>query len=498
MSSEEITSAQEFDVVVIGAGLSGSLVAANLLRRAIPGLKVTLIERKPPYGRGVAYGTLSPVHRLNVPAGKLSAWPDDPDDFFNWASHQPASPGMEEPVAKTDFLPRYLFGRYIEATLLAAKDAVEERARTLFAQQETLPRDERRLAPPIFKMAAGEVVDIEENTSGGPHTVLLADGTTLPAHRVVLALGNLPGEYPIRKPLPIYRSWRYVHVPWLMAAVENVKPNEDVLIVGAGLTAVDIIMQLAAQGHRGTIHALSRRGLQPQKHQPGSAYPNYITPEQLPLSLRAVTRLVRAEVKKAAAKGLDWRGVIDALRPVTQALWRGLSKEDRARFMRHVRPFWETHRHRLAPQVASRVEQLEHDGQVRFYAGRLQTLEEREGTVHASFHNRGTHELVNLRVGKVINCTGPRTDYSKFQHPLFINLLARGLINHDPLAIGLNASENGDVYRYSGDSVGWLYTLGAPMKGALWECTAVPEIRGQAAKLAEKLAEESARFLGAS
>jgi len=489
----EFTQAQEFDVVVIGAGLSGSLVAANLLRRAVPGLKITLIERKPPFGRGVAYGTLSPVHRLNVPAGKLSAWPEDPDDFFNWASHQPSQPGLDEPVTKTDFLPRYLFGQYIEATLQSAKSACEERWRA--QSSNPFPTNSNALPSPIFKMAAGEVVDIEENTEGGAHTVLLADGTTLPAHRVVLALGNLPGEYPIRKSLPIYRSWRYVHVPWLMAAVENVKPNEDVLIVGAGLTAVDIILQLDAQGHRGTIHALSRRGLQPQKHRLGPAYSSFITAADLPLTLREVTRRVRAEVKKAKAQGIDWRGVVDALRPVTQALWRGFSKDDRARFMRHVRPFWETHRHRLAPQVGARIEEIERDGHVQFYAGRLQTLEDVNGSVHATFRRRGTNELVDLHVGKVINCTGPRTDYSKFQHPLFINLLARGLITHDPLAIGLNTAENGEVYKYGGDSVGWLYTLGAPMKGTLWECTAVPEIRGQAAKLAEKLAAEAGAFL---
>ena len=280
-----------------------------------------------------------------------------------------------------------------------------------------------------------------------------------------------------------------------MTAVEYVKQNEDVLIVGAGLTAVDIILQLDAQGHRGTIHALSRRGLQPQIHRLGPAYPHFITAADLPLNLREVTRRVRAEVKKAQAHGADWRGVIDALRPVTQELWRNFSNEDRSRFMRHVRPFWETHRHRLAPQVGARVQEMEREGQVQFYAGRLQTLEELNGSVHATFRRRGTNELVNLEVGKVINCTGPRTDYSKFQHPLFINLLARGLITHDPLAIGLNTAENGDVYRFYGDAVGWLHTLSAPMKGALWECTAVPEIRGQAAKLAERLAAEAAVFL---
>lgn len=468
MSLLEETNLRPRDIVIVGAGLSGTLVAANLLRRASGGLRVTLIERKLPLGRGVAYGTLSPVHRLNVPAGKLSAWPEEPDHFFNWACQQTGAPGLgDAPPAKTDFLPRYLYGRYLEAVLEEAKQQAQ---------------------PGVsFAVAVGEVIDIDDSSVEGPHTVLLADGTNLPADQVVLALGNLPGEYPIRKALPIYRTWRYVHVPWLMAAVENIKPDEDVLIVGAGLTAVDIILQLDAQGHRGTIHALSRRGLRPMKHILGAPYPPFLDKEPLPKTIRAALHRVRQELKKAAANGVDWRSVIDALRPQTQALWRGFSHEERARFMRHVRPFWETHRHRLAPKVAERVEQLEDEGRVKFYAGRLQTLEERSGAVYAAFRCRGSGSLTTLRLGKVINCTGPRTDYSKFQHPLFINLLARGLIDHDPLALGINATPEGEVYRYRGDPSGWIFTLGAPMKGALWECTAVPEIRNQAAKLSERL-----------
>ena len=464
----EIEALHPFDVVIVGAGLSGTLVAANLLLRARPGLRITLIERKPPFGRGVAYGTLSPVHRLNVPASKLSAWPDEPDHFFNWASAQVGAPGLgDTPVAKADFLPRYLFGRYLEAVLEEAK--------------------ERIASGVIFRAVGGEVIDIDDSSEEGPHTIMLSDGTTLAADVVVLALGNLPGEYPIRKPLRIYHTWRYVHVPWLMAAVENIKPDEEVLIVGAGLTAVDIILQLDAQGHQGTIHALSRRGLRPKKHMLGPPYPSFLDKEPLPATLRSTLHRVRQELRKAAAEGVDWRAVLDAMRPQTQALWKGYSREDRARFMRHVRPFWETHRHRLAPQVAERVEQMEVEGKVKFYAGRLQTLEERSGAVSAVFRCRGTDVLTTLRLGKVINCTGPRTDYSKFQHPLFINLLARGLIDHDPLALGINASPEGEVYRYRGDASRWLFTLGAPMKGALWECTAVPEIRMQAARLAERI-----------
>jgi uncharacterized NAD(P)/FAD-binding protein YdhS len=456
------------DIIIVGGGLSGSLVAANLLRRARTPLRVTLVEKKPPLGRGVAYGTQSLVHRLNVPAAKLSAWPEEPDHFFDWAKqHLPLLVPTESAVEKSDFLPRYVYGHYVEFVL---NQAIAKATSDV-----------------IFKSAAGEVVDIDEGQGDQPHTVLLSDGTTLPAHAVVLALGNLPGEYPIRRSLPIYRSWRYVHVPWLMAAVENIKPDDEVLIVGAGLTAVDIILQLDAQGHRGTIHALSRRGLRPRRHLLGPAYPAFLDKDALPSSLRAAVRRVRKEIAEAAGRGTDWRVVLDAIRPVTQAMWKSFTIEDRARFMRHVRPFWETHRHRLAPPVAERVKQMEEQGAVVFYAGRLQTLEERDGAVQAMFRCRDSGQSKTLRVGKVINCTGPRTDYSKFQHPLFINLLARGLIDHDPLALGINATPEGEVYRYRGEPSAWLFTLGAPMKGALWECTAVPEIRVQAAKLSELL-----------
>jgi uncharacterized NAD(P)/FAD-binding protein YdhS len=155
--------------------------------------------------------------------------------------------------------------------------------------------------------------------------------------------------------------------------------------------------------------------------------------------------------------------------------------------MKYVRPFWEAHRHRLAPQVVSVINRMIEQGRVKSYAGRLQVLEADAMGVQALFRRRGTIQHVSLRVAKVINCTGPRTDYSKYQHPLFIHLLARGLIDHDPLALGINALPNGQVLRYRGGPVDWLFTLGPPMKGVLWESTAVPEIRVQAQSLAQAL-----------
>lgn len=457
-------------IAIIGGGASGTLLAAQLLRGAQGPLRVWLFERMSSAHSGVAYGTEFDGHVLNVPAGRMSAWPDRPGDFLAWAESQAGQPGFPAQVTAGDFLPRRLFGSYLGAVLAQARRESAEGVDLVEIK--------------------GEVIDIEDET--GARRVRCGDGRSFAADEIVLALGNLPGEYPIRRALPIYHSQRYVHVPWRPGTLAGIPPDADVLLVGAGLTAVDLVLQLAAAGHRGTIHALSRRGLRPQAHRVAPPYADFLATRELPRTVSGLMRCLREEVARAAAKGIDWRPVLDAIRPHTQALWRGFSWEERARFMRHVRPFWEVHRHRLAPSVAGRIDALAAEGRVRFYAGRLEKLLESPSGVVAVFRERGTKRTHSLDVAKVINCTGPRTDYSKYQHPLLVNLLARGLVDHDPLALGLRATAEGEVCAYRGGPLGWLHTLGAPLKGELWECTAIPEIRVQAERLARKLTERCA------
>lgn len=468
-------------IAIVGGGLSGTLVAANLLRLARGPVRLVLIERHPPIGRGVAYSTRCPDHRLNVPADRMGVWPDEPEHFVRWLERHRGENGVPERIDPGAFLPRWLYGSYVEQIFAEARAAA---------------------APQVeLEVVAGEAVDLEERAEGGGE-LRLADGRTFAADRVVLALGNLPGEYPIPKSLPAYRSSRYVHVPWRGDALEGIGPDDEVLLIGQGLTATDLIVQLDRRGHRGTIHALSRRGQRPLVHRPCAPYPAFLATEPLPTTARALVRRVRQEVRTAAAAGIDWRAVVDAVRPQAQAIWQALSWEERGRFMRHVRPLWEIHRHRLAPRAAAVIERLTAKGRLKFYAGRLQVLEANADGAQALLRRRGTIQHVSLRVAKVINCTGPRTDYSKYQHPLFIHLLARSLIDHDPLALGINALPTGEVLRYRAGPVGWLYTLGPAMKGVLWETTAVPEIRIQARMLAEKLlapqAGDGAAFLTAA
>ena len=454
-------------IVIVGGGLAGTLVAAQLLRRARSGLAITLIERCPPVGHGVAYGTERDEHLLNVPVERMGAWPEDPAGFLRWVEARRGRVGFPDTVAPGDFLPRRLYGDYVAATL------AEARQHAAFGVE--------------FSVRVGEVVDLDELSDRASARVYLADGTTLAADRVVLALGNLPGEYPARSGRQAYRSWRYVHIPWVADAIDGISKDADVLIAGQGLTATDILLQLAAHGHRGRIWCLSRRGLRPLAHAAVSPYKDFLLGEPAPKTIRALVRRVREEVAVATVQGVDWRAVIDAIRPHAQRLWLALSWNERARFLRHVRPYWEVHRHRLAPAVEARVEALVEAGRLKFIAGRFQRLLETPHGMQVTWRPRGTDQDEIIEAAKLINCTGPRTDYSKYQHPLCINLLARGLIDHDPLALGLAATPAGEVQRYRGEPLGWLFTLGAPLKGVLWESTSAPEIRVQAARIAEAI-----------
>lgn len=460
-------------IAIIGGGCAGTLVAVQVLRQAAAPVRVRLIERRPPPGPGVAYATDRNEHRLNVAAGRMSALPGQPSHFYEWARARAGHLGFPDAIAADDYLPRWMYGQYLEQLLAEARASARPGV--------------------VAEVVLGEAVDIEVSP-GGPQ-VILADGRRLDAAAVVLALGVLPGEYPIRRPLPFYRSARYLHSPLLRTSLSNVARSDDLLIVGAGLTAVDLIVQCSALGCRGTLHALSRRGLRHQAHRPGlPPYPLFLDKARLPRTARAALQAVRREVGRAAGAGADWRAVIDSLRPVAQDLWREFSWEERARFLRHLRPYWEAHRHRLPPQTAAIVARMEAEGRLRFHAGRLVSLREQGDGAAALIKLRGREEFLALRVAKVINCTGPRTDYSKYQHPLLVNLLAAGLIGHDPLALGLDALPGGEVLRYGGASpAGWLFTLGAPLKGALWETTAVPEIRCQAEALAGRLLRLAAR-----
>jgi len=453
-------------VAVIGAGFSGTLVATHLLRGRSGPLRVLLVDRTGRFGAGIAYGTRAACHVLNVPAGRMSAFPDDPDHFVRWAGRVRSAdePVLVEPHT---FAPRPLYGRYLHSVL---EDAT--RAATPDGRLERVGED---------------AIAIEPNPGGA--VVRFASGRCVRVDAAVLALGHFPPRDPPVADRTFFASERYVSWAWSPTALAGLAPDADVLFVGAGLTAVDLALELAERRHVGRIHMLSRRGLFPQAHRPTAPYPAFLDPAALPTRIAQIARHVRREVAVAKSVGHDWRAVVDALRPVTQRLWQGLPTVERRRFLRHVRPHWEVLRHRMAPEVAATIEHLRTDGRLVVHAGRLQGFREDRDGVAVTFRRRGDGEEVGLTVERVVNCTGPESDIRESHHPLVRDLSARGLIRPDPLGLGLDVAADGGLLDTGGASSSWLFTLGPLCKGRLWEVTAVPEIRVQAAALAARLRE---------
>ncbi|MFN3428594.1 MAG: FAD/NAD(P)-binding protein, partial [Candidatus Sericytochromatia bacterium] len=267
--------------------------------------------------------------------------------------------------------------------------------------------------------------------------------------------------------------------------LDSVDPDEDVLLIGAGLTAIDWALSLATRGHRGHIHLLSRQGRLPHVHVPGLSPRPAVLPAP-PYTATGLLAWVREQVRAAEAAGLDWRQTVDGLRPHLQGLWRGLSHGERRRFLRHARPYWEVHRHRMAPEVAGAIGRLRESGQLTLHAGRVEAYEEGPTGVSVRVRLRGGgHAIVS--VARVVNCTGPEADFRKKRHPLVANLLERGLVRPDALGMGIEVGDDGAVLDAQGAPSTNLFALGPVRKGGLWETTAVPELRAQASALAKAL-----------
>ncbi|CAL1241794.1 FAD/NAD(P)-binding protein [Candidatus Methylocalor cossyra] len=458
------------EIAIVGAGFSGTLVAAHLLRQARTPLTIHLIDRDPQqFGRGVAYSSTLGCHLLNVPAANMSAFPDQPQHFLRWAEAREASlldPPWVTEIGPTSFLPRRAYGDYLCWLLDEA-----ERAAAAGVRLERWIDKARGLT----LMPEGVVLE-------------LASGVRLRVAKAVLALGNFPpGNPPVADP-GFYRSARYHRNPWRPGVLTALLETESCLLIGSGLTMVDWAITLNQAGYRGTIHIVSRRGLWPKPHRLGPPAACAIDPERDPPSVRVWLRAIRRHSEAG-----DWRAVIDALRPHNQTLWQRLPPAEQRRFLRHLRPFWDLHRHRVAPVVAERLQALAESGQVVRHVGRIRAYRESGDGVTVSLQARDGGRPSTLRVQAVVNCSGSESNYRRLESALVRDLLGRGLVRPDALALGLEAGPEGALVGADGTLSDRLFTLGPPKKGLLWETTAVPEVRVQAARLAAFLLGEADR-----
>ena len=436
------------NIAVVGAGFSGSLLALQILRSNL-NARVYLIEQTLQFGRGVAYGAAAPEHLLNVRAANMSAFPEEPDHFSRWLRLTLKDDG--EPL---NFVSRQLYGTYLQALLGATIQTKQGAGRLI--------------------VVVDEVVSV--NFDHAPARLRLAVGRDIDVDYVVLATGNLPPhDLPcfVGADLPHYAS-----NPWSADVFADLGPKDDVLLVGTGLTAIDMVLRLKSIGHTGSVLALSRRGLRPRRHEDaGAAMAILKTP-----TFTSLSKLLH-HVRRAA-DDIGWREAIDGLRPSVQHLWRNAALEERRRFLRHLRPWWDVHRHRIAPKVAQSVDELMAAGKLSFHAGRIDKASFGDNGATVLWTPRGLSEQQEINVHRVVNCTGPAGDFAKARSPLLKYLLERGLARPDACGLGLDLDENCRVFDSKGKPQERLLVVGPMSRGAFWEITAVPDIRVQVARVA--------------
>lgn len=425
-------------VLVIGGGFAGAITARELLRDN--GYRVVLAEPSPRIGRGVAYGAAEPWHLLNSPAGAMSADPLRSGDFCDWLSRNGlgGDPG--------DFPPRTVYGDYLAEVW---DDTVKAAAERLSVRHDSVIR----LRPGPRGVEAG-----------------FASGAVLTADQVVLAVGNPRSPGPLPRSLP-----GHVPNPWRLGALDEIGEN-PVLLVGTGLTAVDVVLSLRRRGRRAPVTAVSRHGLLPQPHVAVSGGVRHSDPGSD--GLAGLVRRVRS------AAGADWRPIVDGLRGDLDTLWAGLGTARQERFLDHLARYWEVHRHRMAPPVAAEVDGLRCEGWWRVGSDAILGARSIGGQgIEVRFVSGATGHF-----GAVVNCTGPARLPSG-GNPLVRRLLDEGLARTGPHRLGLDVDPSGRLIDALGRTHERLWTVGALRRGVLWETTAVPEIRAQAAELARRLIE---------
>ncbi len=447
----------DFDIAIIGGGAGGVLTAIHALRLAEAGVRIALIEPSARLAQGVAYATTHAEHLLNVPARRMSAFDDRPDDFVDFLVD--AAGEAARGALAVDYAERRRYGDYLRDRLAAARAVTRAR----------------------FEVWQDRAIGVD--AGDGPLRLQLESGATLRAAGMAIAVGNNPKPLPARgaaglAPGSVLEAWDF-------DAVKRIPGDAEICIAGSGLSMVDTVLSLAANGHRGRVHVLSRHALLPLAHTAHAVF-GFDAQALLALPLRRRMRALREAAREAARQGLPWQAVMENVRPLVRNLWCTLSHEDQRRFLRHAARYWDVHRHRIAPQVHAQLLNLRDSGQLQLHRGRLETVARENGRIRIALRMRD-RRVQQLDVDRIVNATGVEMRAQLMRNPLLSDLLGQGLARPGPHGIGLDSTGDGDLVDARGAALPGIAVVGSLRIGRLWESIAVPELRGQAESAARRL-----------
>ena len=451
-------------VAIVGGGFTGGAVAWHLASRLPAGAaRIVVFEPRERLGAGLAYDTSDPVHRINVPAVKMSIDPALPEHFAAWLDATGAL--SDDPDARADdgelYPRRQVFGRYVDAQVgpLVVKGLIEHHRQHVAAVER----------------------------AGGGWYITTDGGETLAADIVVIATSHPSPAAPKMLASILEGHPRFVADATVPNALKSIRRDDAVLVVGNGLTSADVIASLTAAGHTGAVTAISRRGLRSRGHAPRLQEPHGDFSGRPIRSIRLLTRRIREAIRQAAVFDVSWHAVLDAVRAQVPAIWQNLPVEERRRAVRHLRPFWDVHRFRIAPQVEHALDEAVLNGRLDILAASVAAVSYHEGRIRVALklaHGRGTR----IRdFDAVVVTTGPAHGGILDSQSFLSHLAADGIIHADPARLGIACDMDSQALDRANRPVDGLYIAGPLARGTFGELMGLPQVSEHAKTVAGRI-----------
>lgn len=451
---------------IIGGGFTGMMTAVHLMQQSAA-CEVTIFNDEETFGRGIAYNPYSDKHLLNVITSKMSAYPGNADHFLDWVMEQPEFMDKDRKLIANAFMPRGVFGKYLMHVWETA----------------VYNSDGKCVISKIFSQVTG--LDVNDSFV----SLTLDNGAQMEFDYCVVTSGNNVPRNPRIKSPQFYDSPNYFQNPWKEKSVLGLT-DKPVLIVGNGLTMVDTVLSLMEQGFKGQIYSISPNGFNilPHRHI-GMKYSKMAEEISMNMTLLELVSLANKHIKIAREYGVSAEPVIDSFRPYTQKLWHNFTDREKSTFMGRLRHLWGATRHRIPLHSFEKLQKLRAGDRLHIHSGSLIDINENVDGITVEYHDRQDGATKTMVVGRIINCTGPESDFAKLESGFLKGCVLNNTLKQDALKLGIVT----DVATFGiigpdGRPYSNLFTIGSNLRGELWETTAVHDLREQAEKLAHQIA----------